>query len=261
MGDAARRETIEGLRAAIAARFRDAVRPATAPRGPALASGWEAVDRSLPGGGLAPGETAVLEGEPGAGGLALASAWAQSAAARGEPVAVLDAAASCLPHAWVEPADTAAPIWVVRPPVPADVWPAADIVLRSGAFGLVILLDPGVAPVGVGPRLVRLARDRDARLIVAGEAPFAPTARVRLRLCAIEWDEGPTGDAPAARAFEARCGTRGGLEAPPGEVRREDARTDRLRPAARAADRRPSSARSGSAARASGRSGRSDRRR
>ncbi len=251
----ARSEAIEALRAEISLRFRDAVVPPPRPRGIVVPSGWAAVDRGLAGGGLGPGETAVLEGAPGAGGLALASSWARAAALGGEPVIVLDTEGSTLPHAWVPPPDARASIWVVRPEVPADVWPAADITLRSGAFGLVVVLDPEPAPPGVGPRLVRLARDREARLIVAGKAPFAPTARVRLRLCAVEWDEAPTGAAPAGRALEARCATCGVPETGATEVRSDDLRTDRLRPTARAADRRAPSGRLGSAARQSGRMG------
>jgi len=245
MGLPAKSETLAELRARIMRRFPDARIPDRGPRGPVLPSGWDA-----------PGETAVLEGPPGAGGLALASSWARSAARGGEPVAVVDTSRSSLPHAWVEPDDAAAPIWIVRPPAPADVWPAADVVLRSGAFGLVILLDAGRAPTGVGPRLVRLARDREARLVVKGRAPFAPTARVSLSARELRWDEVAVGAAPAQRVLRVRCDGGPGSATTTHEVIREDAYTDRLRPGPRAADRRPPSKRGGAAREASGRGGR-----
>lgn len=238
MGLAAKRERIEALRARIAEAFGDA-EPRTARRaGPSIASGWAALDAVLATGGLAPGDTLAIEADAGAGALALVSSWAREASRRGEAALVVDAPARSLPHPWVEPPDGAAPIWIVAPAAPAESWAAADIALRSGAFGLVAVLDAPPARPGAGPRLVRLARDRATRLIVAGAAPFAPTTRVVLRSTEVRWREAPVGGAPAARAIEARCGPGTSPELVRVEVMRDDTVTDRLRPSARAADRR-----------------------
>lgn len=235
--------TLEALRARIADRFRGTVpQESPPPRGPALESDWAAVDRLLV---LHPGDLVTLDAAPGAGALAVASAWARAASRQGEPVLVIDAEGSCLPHGWVEPPDGRAPIWVVEPPRPAEAWPAVDIGLRSGAFGLVILLDPPSPPRGASTRLAHLARTRLCRLVHlrSRRAPMAlpGSSRVRLRMTAVQWSEAPIGSTPAERTLEVSVGS-AHRSSPFVEVTRDDddIRTDRLRPSPRAADRRPS---------------------
>jgi len=174
---------------------------------------------------------------------------------RGEHVAVVDASGTVLPHAWLDVPAGAPTLWIVAPPSPREAWPALDIVLRSGGFGLVVALDPGAAPRGAGGRLRRLVQDRQSRLVVVGDAPFTPTTRVTLTPTGLEWDTAPTGSAPARRFVEVRCQSRGS-PGPVVEVCREDVVTDRLRPRSRAPDRRPSSKREGAARSQSGRRGR-----
>lgn len=212
--------------------------PTTGARvGVPIASGFDELDAWL-GGGLWPGQSARIDGPPGAGGVSISSAWARSAASVGEPVLVVDAGGRALPHAWVEPDDGSAPIWVVRPARPAEAWPAVDIALRSGAFGLVVLLDPPTAPRGAGPRLLRLARGRAVRLLLRGDAPFRADALIRVAASPVRWRVAPIGDAPAPRELEITCGDR------TTKVRCRDVDSDRLRAPARAADRRPSHDRS-----------------
>ncbi len=245
MGLVAEGSRSEALRAKILHHFRGAIRLEAPCRGHALGTGWADVDAAFPGGGLAPGETAVVTGPPGAGTLALAAGWARVALSEGVPVVVIDGEGTTLPQAWVgapvpRETATAAPLWVVAPPTPADAWPAVDIVLRGGGFGLVIALDPGAPPTGAGARLRRLVRERESRLIVVGAAPFTPTAQVSLVPRRVEWHVAPTGAEPTRRIVEVRARSRGG----PGravEVVREDLLTNRLRLRARAPDRRPPS--------------------
>ncbi|HJL14614.1 MAG TPA: hypothetical protein RMH99_03090 [Sandaracinaceae bacterium LLY-WYZ-13_1] len=241
---------METLRDALRARFGAGVdaelrRPLD---GPPVPSGWTRVDRALDG-GLRPGRTALVEGAPGAGSLALASSWAREVCRRAEPVLVLDGAGSALPHAWVEPPDGAAPIWVLRVDE-RETWPALDIALRAGAFGLAVLLEPPDVPSGVGSRVVRLARAHGARMVVTrwpGRAPpWTPSFRIRLEAGTVRWTIGPTGAAPAERRLEVSCGDgRGEPVAVGAETRARDALTDRLHPAPRAPDRRPPSGRGG----------------
>ncbi|MBW2461031.1 MAG: hypothetical protein JRH11_05255 [Deltaproteobacteria bacterium] len=251
MGLVAEGSRSEALRAKIIHHFRGAVRLEVPRRGHALGTGWAEVDAAFPGGGLAPGETAVVTGPPGAGTLALAAGWARVALSEGVPVVVIDGEGTALPHAWVgapvprESAQAAkggavAPLWVVAPPTPAEAWPAVDIVLRGGGFGLVIALDPGAPPTGAGARLRRLVQERESRLIVVGAAPFTPTARVSLVPRGVEWHVAPTGAEPTRRIVEVHASSRGGRERAV-EAVREDLLTNRLRLRARAPDRRPPS--------------------
>jgi hypothetical protein len=250
MASPARRTAVETLRAALRERFGAEVdaelrRPVD---GEPVPSGWSRVDRALDG-GLRPGRTVLVEGAPGAGSLALASSWAREVCRRGEAVVVLDAAGSALPHAWVEPPDASGPIWALHAGE-REVWPALDIALRSGAFGLVVLLEPPGAPGGIGARVLRLARANGTRLVVTqwpGRAPpWTPSHRIELASGVVRWVHGPCGAAPLERHVEVSCGDGRRQPVPVGPERRaDDARTDRLRPAPRAADRRPPSGRSG----------------
>jgi hypothetical protein len=160
------------------------------------------------------------------------SAWARNACRAGEAVAVVDPSPACLPHPWIEPDASAGAIWVITPDA-REAWAATDILLRSGGFGLVALLDPPPPPQGSGARVLRLLRTRGNRLVLRGPAPFRPTFTVELRARSIEWAEAPVGLAPAASAVEVRCGGRAT------ELRSAPTLTDRLRPAPTAPDRRP----------------------
>ncbi len=254
------------LRDALRARFGAAVDPEVRarPEGPAVPSGWTRVDAEL-GGGLRPGQTALVSGDPGAGSLALASAWGREHARRGEPVLVLDPAATSLAQAWVPPEDATAPIWRLAVGeafgTEGELWPAFDIALRSGAFGLLVLLEPPRAPASVAGRVTRLARERRARLVVtrcaldlaptrgweAGDrpAPWPPTFRIRLSAGLVQWVEGPMGAAPSRRQMEGDLLVQAARRR---RFERDDdagARTDRVRPPAFAPDRRPPSGRGG----------------
>ncbi|MGE0786441.1 MAG: hypothetical protein AB7S26_12295 [Sandaracinaceae bacterium] len=233
------------------------VRAAARNAGSPIASGWSHVDAAL-GGGLRPGETLSIEGNAGAGSLALASEWARACSAAGEPVMVLDPLATSLPHAWVEPDEGRAPIWRLGVGVAFgtedELWPAFDIALRSGAFGLIVVLDAPTAPRTVGARVARLAAERGARLIVTHgherPAPWAPTYRVRLYAGLVRWVDGPLGARPAARQVEGNIVDRertAESRTSSSFARELDARTttDRLRPTPRAPDRRPPSGRGG----------------
>jgi hypothetical protein len=218
--------TLLALRGRIAERFRGTVPEGSEPPlpGAALASGWSAVDAHLP---LRAGDTVLVHAAPGAGSLALASSWARAAMMEGEPALVIDAQGSSLPHPWVAPEGAQAPCWVVVPSLAAEAWPAADIGLRSGAFGLVVLLDPPPPPRRAGARLVHLARTHRARLVLTRSRPWAssegfpPRPHLHLHAPHIEWIEAPTGAAPITHPTFHVC-------------------TDRLRPTPRAPDRRPS---------------------
>jgi hypothetical protein len=228
--------SLEALRTELQSRFGEKARALEAPardlfKAPALGTGIEAVDAILPAGGLRPGESALLDCPPGAGGLELVSAWARNVCLAGEAVAVVDPSPTCLPHPWIEPAPTSGTIWVITPQ-PREAWAATDILLRSGGFGLVILLDLPPLPRGGRARLLRLLQTRGNRLVLRGSAPFRPTFTLELRARGIEWATAPVGEAPAASAFMVAC------EGRIAERRRDSTLSDRLRSASPAPDRR-----------------------
>ncbi|MGF1469643.1 MAG: hypothetical protein ACFCGT_26265 [Sandaracinaceae bacterium] len=244
MPSPARAGAVEALRSLLR---KARVEPAS-PRAPgvALTCGWTAVDRAL--GGLHAGETALVEGEPGSGTLALASSWARAAARAGEPTVVFDTTGSSHPHAWVEPPDGRAPIWRFTAGE-RDVWPAVDIAARARAFGLLVLLEPPPAPVGAAARMRRLALEGGLRVVMTQwpgrAAPWTPTHRVLLVAGTVRWTVGPVGDAPAERTLEVHYGRRRDPAVPVGAERRADAIPPRLPAPAPPPDRRAPSGRSG----------------
>lgn len=244
MVDPARRSVVDDLRTALRERFGASIEPRRRLDGDAIPSGWTHVDRGI-GGGLRPGESALVFGSAGSGTLALAASWARETARRGEAVLVLDGAGTSLPHAWIEPEDARAPMWAVRTRG-GELWAALDVALRSGAFGMAVVLEPPPAPSGVGPRIARVARERGARVVLAQgayAAPWAMTHRIGLAAGLVRWIDGPLGAAPSARRVEVTVGDgeRAGVELDdPAQVG-----SDRLRALPRAPDRRPPSGRGG----------------
>lgn len=225
--------SIAALRLELEHRFREAIPDARPLEGEAIGTGIAALDALLPDGGLRPGESALVDAREGAGLTSLLSSWARTASLAGETVAVLDATDEASPHAFVEPEGGRAAIWTILPR-PAEAYPALDVLLRSGAFGLLVVRGAPPALRDVGSRLQALARDRRCRLIFCGHAPMRPTVRMSLRLRGIEWLEAPVGAMPRARRIEASVDART-VEL---VLDRSDGTRMRLRP--RVADRRTS---------------------
>lgn len=99
----------------------------------------------------------------------------------GEGVAYVHSAGTLDPGSWAWAAGAAgaagvqaAPFWVVRVREPGEVWPALEVVLRMGVFGLVVS-EGGAAGAGAPPnaalRLSRLARASDATWVVVVRRP------------------------------------------------------------------------------------------
>jgi RecA/RadA recombinase len=111
----------------------------------------------------------------------------ERAASAGVWVAYVDATRTLAPRDWAEaearavaaaarsPLDRGGGggeggrLWVVRPHDPARAAWCADVLLRSGAFGLVVL--DGAPPLSraIAVRLTRLARESDAALVAVSE--------------------------------------------------------------------------------------------
>lgn len=157
-------------------------RPTSAPWGTGIA----ALDAAL-GGGIPRGRITELTGPVAAGKTAMLRQVVARVLHTGSWVAWIDAGRTLAPAPWAELGER---FVVIRLPEPKRAAWTADLLLRSGVFGLVVL--DGAPPLsrGHGVRLAQLARERDAACVVlTHETPglsrpsrLAGTVRVRIAL-------------------------------------------------------------------------------
>jgi len=136
-----------------------------------LAFGIPVLDAALPQ-GVPRGQITALDAPLGSGGTTLLLALAETTLRADEGVALVDAERSLAPQAAAHLA-ALGPFWVVRPRAGENAWWCADVLLRTGAFGLVIVDRVPAPPRRVAVRLQRLAHDKDVALVVR----VAQTAR------------------------------------------------------------------------------------
>jgi hypothetical protein len=150
---------------------------------PGLPTGVTRLDDILPGGGVPAGRITELLAPPGLGKTTLARSLVATTLLRGGAVAWVDATRTLDPRDWAAPDEG---IWMVRPPDPARGPWCADLLLRSGAFALVVLDGAPVLPRVVAVRLAQLARESDAALLLLGDGTRASEigGALRLRLSA-----------------------------------------------------------------------------
>ena len=150
-----------------------------------LSTGIAALDAALATHGVPRGRLTELLGRSGSGKTTLLRELAHATVRRGLGVAYVDAARALAPRDWAS-LGTDDGFWVVRPRDPARGAWCADILLRGGAFALVVL--DGAPPLSppVATRLLRLAHDTNTALVVTGVGDAAPGSRLagalRLRL-------------------------------------------------------------------------------
>ena len=156
---------------------------------PGLPTGFAALDAILPGGGIPRGRITELLAPPGLGKTTIARALVAATIRSGGGVAWIDAARTLDPRDWAAGVSVAVDpeaLWVVRPADPARAPWCADLLLRSGAFALVVLDGAPVLPRTVAVRLAQLARASDAALLLLGDGTRASeiggALRVRLAL-------------------------------------------------------------------------------
>jgi len=129
-----------------------------------LAFGIPALDALLQF-GLPRGQITALDAPLGSGGTALLLALAEATLRADEGVAFVDAVRTLAPQGAAHLADLGQ-FWVIRPRGAESAWWCADVLLRTGAFGLVIVDQASAPSRTVAVRLQRLARDKDAVLVV-----------------------------------------------------------------------------------------------
>ena len=136
--------------------------------------------------GLPRGQITSCDAPLGSGGTALLLALAETTLRADEGVAFVDAARTLAPQAAAHLAGLG-PFWVIRPRGTESAWWCADVLLRTGAFGLVVV-DQASAPARpVAVRLQRLARDQDAVLVVreaGADTTFGAALRLSVRASA-----------------------------------------------------------------------------
>ena len=148
----------------------------------ALSSGIDSLDRVLPNGGIPRGRLTEVLGPRGSGKTTIVRRVVATARAKGVWVAWIDATRTLAPRDWTSL--TTDGFWIVRPPEPARAQWCADVLLRSGAFGLVVLDGAPRLSRSVAVRLTRLARDADAAFIALGDTHGASLLPGALRLSA-----------------------------------------------------------------------------
>ncbi|MFA6165616.1 MAG: hypothetical protein WC700_03300 [Gemmatimonadaceae bacterium] len=135
------------------------------PAMPGLATGMAALDAVLPGHGLPRGRLTEITGAPGSGRTTIARQLVAATLQAGWWVAYVDAARTLAPRDWAA-LGAHDGLWVVRPGDSSRGAWCADVLLRSGAFGLVVLDGAPVLSRPVAVRLVRLARSSDAAFVL-----------------------------------------------------------------------------------------------
>jgi recA bacterial DNA recombination protein len=148
--------TLDSLRALL---------PPPLPVAPGLPTGLESLDAALASEGLPRGRLTEVVGATGK--LTLLRQVVDAAVARGEWVAYIDASRTLAPRDWADLEATN--LWIVRPPSPANAAWCADVLLRSAAFGLVVLDSAPPISRAVAVRLTGLARESNAAFVVVGE--------------------------------------------------------------------------------------------
>jgi energy-coupling factor transporter ATP-binding protein EcfA2 len=142
-----------------------------------LSTGIAALDAVLAKHGVPRGRLTELLGRRGSGKTTLLRELAHATIRRGLGVAYVDAARALAPRDWASLGKDDG-FWVVRPRDPARGAWCADILLRGGAFALVVL--DGAPPLSppVATRLLRLAHDTNTALVVTGVGDAAPGTRL-----------------------------------------------------------------------------------
>ena len=142
--------------------------PPPPPPTPALPTGVAALDAVLVGGGLPRGRLTEIVGPTGSGKTTLTRAIVESTVAAHGWVAYVDAQRTLDARDWVHLGD-AEGVWIIRPRDAGRAAWCADVLLRSGAFALVVLDGAPMLTKSAAVRLTRLARESNAAFVVLGE--------------------------------------------------------------------------------------------
>jgi hypothetical protein len=178
--------SVAALRALIQQRFPDAT-PLTGGTQTTeqVATGIAALDDVLPNGGLPRGRLSVWA--PHGGSTAILRAACHAVVANGERSAWIDGDNTVAGAFWGDGP------YLVRPTSRLHALRAADELLRSGGFSLLVLA--GTEPQGTETvRLTRAAREGGTALLSIGSAASMASLRLTSRLLRYRWRRTPFGD-------------------------------------------------------------------
>jgi hypothetical protein len=208
------------LRQALDHRFRDTTAAAfTLAQEAVAASGIAAFDRIL-GGGFPRGTIGTLEGPPSSGRTALAARLLAVATTRGLGAVVGDA---LFPPALAAAGVRLERLLIVPTAEPLAAARAADILLRSGAFEVIVIPTlPSSRATGSATwtRLASLAHRAGALLLAlgneaSGELRYFATVRVETAIERVRWN-GPSGHFGELAGYDVRATIRKHKRAAPG---------------------------------------------
>jgi hypothetical protein len=187
------------LRALIEERFPDAAPLPQRTSRPVAATGVVGLDAILPGGGLPRGKLSVCP--PQGGATSIFRAACRSIVAHRERAAWIDGAGTIAGAFW-EPGPL-----LLRPKTPRHALRAAEELLRSGGFALVVLA--GVEPQGTETvRLVRAAHEGNGALVALTALVALAALRLTTRILphGYTWRHDPFGE--PAEVVEAKVSVR-----------------------------------------------------
>ena len=192
--------SIAALRALLEQRFPDAT-PLTggAQTTEHVPTGLGVLDRILPNGGLPRGRLSVWA--PQGGATAILRAACRSVVANGERSAWIDGDNTVAGTFWSHGP------YLVRPKSRLHALRAAEELLRSGGFSLVVIA--GAEPQGTEMvRLTRSAREGGSALVTLGTSAAMASLRLTSRLLRYRWRRTPFGDPAEAQDATVRVHAR-----------------------------------------------------
>jgi hypothetical protein len=210
------------LRERLDHRFRDTTQAAfTPPADTVLCSRVAAFDRVL-GGGLPRGTIATLEGRPSSGRMAVAARLLASATSTPDGLAAL-VGSTAFPPALAAAGVRLERLLLVPVTEPLGAARAADILLRSGSFRVVVI--PALpsrrgTSSATWTRLASLAHRANAILIAVGceassELRYFATVRIETAIERVRWN-GPPGHFGSLAGYDVRATVRKHKRAAPG---------------------------------------------
>ena len=166
-----------------------------------MATGIDALDRVLPNGGLPRGRLSVWA--PQGGSTAILRATCYSIVLHGERSAWIDGDNTVAGAFWSD----AGGLYLVRPKSRIHALRAAEEMLRSGGFSLLVLA--GAEPQGTETvRLTRAAREGGAALVSIGTSASMASLRLTSKLMRYRWRRTPFGDPAEAQDVTVRVHAR-----------------------------------------------------
>lgn len=189
-----RLEAFAGLRERLAASHREATAAAfVRVEASLLATGFAGLDEAL-GGGFPRGTIVTVEGPVSSGRSALGARLLARATAGGLGALIEKTGTTLYPPALAEAGVALERLLVVPAPEPLAALRAADIVLRSGAFG-VVAIPAFPLKAEAWTRLASLAHRTNALVVALGteasnELRYFASVRVQTRLTHVRWSGG-----------------------------------------------------------------------